>query len=378
MLGKFLLLSLSNIVISEAILRVPLRRSSYEQKHLNHEMAQKKIEKKFFQQFNTDLQQSLTAFNSASYYAGTISIGTPPQSFTVLFDTGSSNVWVTRKKFDPTRSSTCKATNKAFSIKYGSGSANGTLMQDRICFDNAYSGFCTDNTQEFACVSERFDQSGAKFDGILGMAWDSISVDNVAQPLDQIFKNPQICPQAIFSFWMDPVVRNGDDVKGGEMTICGIDQNRYQGQIFWVPLIATDYWRISLGAVFVNSIPIVVNANAIVDTGTSLIAGPPAQVQLLQRFIGAYQTADGTYLVNCNLLSFLPTITFNINGQNFVFTPQKYVIIVRNPMNTICVSGFGTTGNQGSSMWIFGDVFIRQYYTVFDHTNKRVGFAQTR
>jgi hypothetical protein len=41
----------------------------------------------------------------------------------------------------------------------------------------------------------------AAFDGILGMAWNSIAVGMVSQPLTQIFQNSQICDQPLFSFW---------------------------------------------------------------------------------------------------------------------------------------------------------------------------------
>jgi hypothetical protein len=57
------------------------------------------------------------------------------------------------------------------------------------------------------------------------MAWDSISVDSIAQPIDQIFQNTALCPQALFTFWMNPNtnVQSG----GGEMTLCYIDSTRY-------------------------------------------------------------------------------------------------------------------------------------------------------
>ncbi|MBN3277065.1 PEPA protein, partial [Polyodon spathula] len=71
-------------------------------------------------------------------YYGVISIGTPPQSFNVLFDTGSANLWVpsvycssyaysNHNKFNPSQSSTYQALNTALSITYGTGSMTGFL-----------------------------------------------------------------------------------------------------------------------------------------------------------------------------------------------------------------------------------------------------------
>ena len=58
------------------------------------------------------------------------------------------------------------------------------------------------------------------------MAWDSISVNGIAQPLDQIFQNTSTCPNALFAFWMNP---NTNGVTGGgEMTLCSIDSSKYQ------------------------------------------------------------------------------------------------------------------------------------------------------
>lgn len=58
------------------------------------------------------------------------------------------------------------------------------------------------------------------------MAWDSIAVDNIAQPLDQIFANNTACPNALFAFWMNPNINQMSG--GGEVTLCTIDSSRYQ------------------------------------------------------------------------------------------------------------------------------------------------------
>merc|ERR1719228_1651200 len=67
-------------------------------------------------------------FQDAQYY-GPMKAGTPGQQFNVIYDTGSSNLWIpahncsncgAKPKFDASRSHTYKADGREFKIVYGS------------------------------------------------------------------------------------------------------------------------------------------------------------------------------------------------------------------------------------------------------------------
>uniref|UniRef100_A0A914GWD2 Peptidase A1 domain-containing protein n=1 Tax=Globodera rostochiensis TaxID=31243 RepID=A0A914GWD2_GLORO len=310
-------------------------------------------------------------------YFGPILIGTPPQQFHVLFDTGSSNLWVPCKgcndtaclihrQFNCANSTGCQTVGQSFDIAYGTGSASGVLLQDSVCFGNLSVNLCTNANQKFGCaLSEPADiLSNAAFDGILGMAWNSIAIDAVVQPLAQIFQSSD-CTEKVFAFWLNKD-DYGEDLagpKGGQMTLCGTDKNYYKEPIVWIPLVATDYWRISIDSISIVapsaagvSLLLSNRIDAILDTGTSLIAGPSSVVNSINAQIGARN-----YI-----------IVFTIYGHKFTLTSRDYVLQTG---PTSCLSGF-TAVDLSTNLWILGDVFIAKYYSIFDHTNKRIGLAE--
>ncbi|KAI5243560.1 Gastricsin [Manis pentadactyla] len=316
-----------------------------------------------------------------SYYFGEISIGTPPQNFLVLFDTGSSNLWVpstycqsqacsNHNRFNPSQSSTFRNNGQTYTLYYGSGSLTVFLGYDTVTVQNIVI-----QNQEFG-LSE-YEPSNpfyySDFDGILGMAYPSLAVGNDPTVMQSLLQQGQLT-QPIFSFYFS---RQPTYQYGGELILGGVDTNLYSGQIVWAPVTREMYWQIPIEEFAVGNQATGLcsqGCQAIVDTGTFPLAVPQQYMSSFLEATGAQQAQNGDYVVNCNYVQSLPTITFIISGSQLPLPPSAYVI----NKNGYCTLGIEATylpSPTGQPLWILGDVFLREYYSVYDMANNRVGFA---
>ncbi|CAL4975135.1 unnamed protein product [Urochloa decumbens] len=236
----------------------------------------------------------LKNFLNAQYF-GQIGVGCPPQNFTVVFDTGSANLWVPsakcffslachfHPKYESSVSSTYKPNGTPASIHYGTGAVAGFYSEDQVTVGNLVV-----QNQEFieATHEPGFTFLFAKFDGILGLAFQEISVEG-SVPVWYNMMSQRLVPEPVFSFWLN---RNPIEGEGGEIVFGGVDPQHYKGDITYTRVTRKGYWQFEMGDFLIGeeSTGICVDGcAAIADSGTSLIAGPLVAIAQIHERIGA-------------------------------------------------------------------------------------------
>ncbi|XP_059002793.1 renin [Mustela lutreola] len=327
----------------------------------------------------------LTNYLDTQYY-GEIGIGTPPQTFKVIFDTGSANLWVPSTKcsplytaceihslYDSSESSSYMENGTAFTIHYGSGKVKGFLSQDMV----TVGGITV--TQTFGEVTELplIPFMLAKFDGVLGMGFPAQAVGGVTPVFDHILSQG-VLKEDVFSVYYS----RDSHLLGGELVLGGSDPQYYQGNFHYVSVSQIGSWQIKMKGVSVRSATVVCEEGCmvVVDTGASYISGPTSSLRLLMDTLGAKELSTNEYVVNCNQVPMLPDISFHLGGRAYTLTSSDYVLqdsYGNDDLCTLALHGLDVPPPTGP-VWVLGASFIRKFYTEFDRHNNRIGFALAR
>uniref|UniRef100_A0A8U8BMJ9 Uncharacterized protein n=1 Tax=Geospiza parvula TaxID=87175 RepID=A0A8U8BMJ9_GEOPR len=347
--------------LCQGVTRLPLERG----KKLRDVLREKDLLRQFFQHHHYDIgtkfphafpnrtrvaTEPLLNALDVEYY-GTISIGTPPQDFSVVFDTGSSDLWVpsvscpslacqTHRVFDPSQSSTYKSTGLSLSIHYGTGEMEGTVGLDIVTVSVAS---LVDTNQLFGLSTAEPGQFfvHVQFDGILGLGYPNLAADGITPVFDNLV-NQSLLQENLFSVYLSR------EAAGSVVIFGGIDESYFTGPINWIPVSYQGYWQISMDS-------------------CSWLQEP------LSRSFCSLQWLWSPWL---------PPFPWEMDGQGppgqgkkrFQPTfPQFPSRAQTQHSEESCMSSFQDTSGD---LWILGDVFIRVYYSIFDRANNRVGLAK--
>ncbi|KAF9245850.1 aspartic peptidase domain-containing protein [Melanogaster broomeanus] len=330
---------------------------------------------------------SMPATNEAIYYLAAVGVDSPTKIYNLIVDTGSANTWIgADTPYTPT--STSHDTGQRVSVSYGSGSFYGeewiiTLYLGPDLIDYNQSVGVADSSTGF----------GDGVDGVLGLGPPDLTEGTLTNSpstliptvIENLYTQGAIAQMVVSVFFAPTTTQTSTN---GELTFGGVDTTKYTSTLTYIPLTTTYpasyYWGIDESITY-GTTTILSSTAGIVDTGTTLIL-------LASNAYSRYQTATGATLDNYTGLlrltstqySALQNLNFHIGSATYVLTPNGQ--IWPRTLNTYIggtsgyiysiVNNLGSPSGEGLD-FINGQTFVERFYSVFDESNNRVGFATT-
>lgn len=373
------------------------------------------------QQPNSTLEQfgsqrtlviALESYND-QYYYGRIALGQPPQPFRVLFSTGSADLWVLsdqcrsatcmgRPKFQPNASSTFSGEQQQrfgqqagpIKIVYGSGIKlrGRDVAGDWVQFDAGQPLF----KHSFVLV-DRMDGDlfyTLGFEAVFGLGKRSLTASKRPSPLEQLVQQ-KIIDRRVFAFTFQPdtsLLRNGAP---GELVLGGWNEKYYNADdIFWVPFYerTNEYGEFKVDRVYLyygaqeRRVSVTdIYSTAMIDPGTKLIGASGGHAGRIRERLQALPAAHGLVeMRNCHMDE-LPDLVLVIRGREFRLEPADYMLRVERDLDevdefypNVCYLGVRALDINGYPNWILGTVFMKNWQTIFDYDNRRIGFVESR
>jgi len=309
-------------------------------------------------------------------YWGDISIGTPPQNFKVIFDTGSGNLIVPssecsvpgcqpHKKYAHSSSTSSKqVTNEngedSSEITFGTGQISGEFYGDKLCIGDS---LCIDANFIAADKETTEPFQEIPFDGIMGLGFKDLSMGKGFNMIDELTAKDAL-PSGQISFYLT----DGGD---SEVTFGGYKGEYLASDIVWAPVEVQSWWQVAISDITFDNQPKGLcdgECRVAVDTGTSMLAGPSDLVDKLSSMVNAKS--------DCSNYDSLPKLGFQVGDKVLNLMPDDYMD--KSPSDcSFSLMALDVPPPKGP-LFIFGDPFLRRFVTIFDNGNSggpRVGFA---
>mmetsp|Transcript_54395 Transcript_54395/g.100055 ORF Transcript_54395/g.100055 Transcript_54395/m.100055 type:complete len:431 (-) Transcript_54395:137-1429(-) len=345
---------------------------------LGHRSLSVKLQKRSF----LESHGKAKAVHKMAYF-GEVSVGTPPQRFTVVYDTGSGNLLIpgedckskacqVHQRFSMHNSSSIKPVNcdgsavsgdeyldwDEVTITFGTGHIKGRCFTDQVCIG----GICTSGDFVSATEESTSPFASFSFDGVLGLALDSMAQSKEFSLMNRMVSS-EMLKEGIFSVFL-----SDSDAEDSEITFGAAVEEHMASELFWVPVThPSGYWEVRIDDITFNNTPkhLCEDCRVAVDTGTSQLAGPSDIVEKLRDMLNVAS--------DCSNFHQLPKLGFVIGSQVLNLSPTDYI----NKDSFSCalsLMALDVPPPKGP-LFVFGIPFLQKFFTVYDYTNNKVGFA---
>ncbi|KAK9414795.1 putative Peptidase A1 domain-containing protein [Seiridium unicorne] len=326
-----------------------------------------------------------------------VQVGSPPQNLTVAWDTGSIDLLLpgincttcsNHTLFDPSKSSTYSplpgrrtktyystgVDSIPFTVPEGEG---GIIVHDKIGL-----GDLVVESQGFILV----DESAAALnkmpvDGILGLGAPNVTGIGQIPWYWNLYDSGQLA-SPVFAFYTP-----AGDINGAELTLGGIDDTKYEGEIPYTKLEdSRGGYTLRQGGLYINDKVFSKTGTAILDTGTAFMQTPDYQTaKKLYAAISPNITQidkAGAWGAPCEEIDAIaPEFTFTfgpVGGALNVTIPKEAFNLGEYPGQPgICQALFNNPLEFVSlgGIWLIGSPLLKQYYTVWDGVNGEIGWG---
>ncbi|KAG1737825.1 acid protease [Suillus paluster] len=309
-------------------------------------------------------------------------IGNPVKHYQLLVDTASGNTWIgVDQSYTKTKTST--ATGNTVSVSYGTGNFSGEEYLDTVTL-----GPLSIAQQSIGVASKSAGFQGV--DGVLGIGPVGLTkgtvsnMDTVPTITHNLFTQESTSSEILGVYFVPASEYDAT----GTLTFGGWNSSLITSDITYTPITssspASTYWGIDQSIDYGDS-NLLSSVPGIVDTGTVLIL-------IASEAFKAYQSATGATLddttgmlkITSDQYSNLKPLIFTIGGTTFTLTPNAQIwprsmnSVIHGDSDSIYLI-VADIGSKSDSTFDFinGYTFLERFYSIFDTTNQRVGFATT-
>merc|ERR1719160_744412 len=246
-------------------------------------------------------------------------------------------------------------------VTFGTGEISGVFIQDDVCI-----GTLCSNTRFVAATDETDDPfTSFKFDGVLGLALPEMSQGPEFNFMTRLMENKGL-KKPMFSVFL-----SDSDTEDSEITFGDIKGKHMVSDMFWQPVSRdTGYWQVQISDITINNKKqsLCNDCQVAVDTGTSQLAGPTDVINELSNRLDVKH--------DCSNFDQLPNLGFVMGEHILNLKPQDYVD--KGPDGCdVSLMPLDVPPPNGP-LFIFGDPFLRKYYTSYDRESNKVGFATAK